>query len=234
MAQILIHDLFEELSQENQRLLHRLKSFEEMHELFENYRQLMIALNANCICDQSIGHKKTFNSLETKYTAIDNRLKTLKTSRTATNTEHMTTKTSNIGTHYPKHIHIRRVVRRIEFKKSETKPQEMAKRVHKVVETETEDQFVDTSRDNRVNCESIGVEPNETISGAKGKRFRPKVFCCEYSGCGKGFREKGELVAHIRLKHTNERPFACDECTRRSPSSGTSKSTNGSTKRKRH
>ncbi|CAG2165369.1 unnamed protein product, partial [Oppiella nova] len=134
----------------------------------------------------------------------------------------MTTKTSNIGTHYPKHIHIRRVVRRIGFKKTETKPQEMAKRVHKVVETETEDQFVDTSRDNRVNCESIGVEPNETISGAKGKRFRPKQLLTEHhlrhrqlrqyqcDECDSAFVTKNGLKGHKQYRHSDERPYGCD------------------------
>ncbi|CAG2182829.1 unnamed protein product, partial [Oppiella nova] len=53
--------------------------------------------------------------------------------------------------------------------------------------------------------------------GAIGETSREKRHCCEYSGCGKRLRDRYALVAHIRLKHTNDKPFACNECHKTFP-----------------
>ncbi|CAG2110912.1 unnamed protein product [Medioppia subpectinata] len=55
------------------------------------------------------------------------------------------------------------------------------------------------------------------ILAANGKRFRPKSYICEYIGCDKRFTESDFLLAHIRVKHTKERPFVCDVCHKTFP-----------------
>ncbi|CAG2118437.1 unnamed protein product, partial [Medioppia subpectinata] len=52
---------------------------------------------------------------------------------------------------------------------------------------------------------------------AKGKPFRSKHFMCEYIGCEKTFGESEKLLAHIRVRHTMERPFGCDVCHKTFP-----------------
>ncbi|CAG2165371.1 unnamed protein product [Oppiella nova] len=37
-------------------------------------------------------------------------------------------------------------------------------------------------------------------------------FMCSWIGCDLRFRDNYALKAHIRLRHTNERPFACTDC----------------------
>ncbi|CAG2175463.1 unnamed protein product [Oppiella nova] len=39
-----------------------------------------------------------------------------------------------------------------------------------------------------------------------------KLHVCYWIGCAKSFQSNHLLVAHIRLRHTNEKPFKCDEC----------------------
>ncbi|CAG2116742.1 unnamed protein product [Medioppia subpectinata] len=55
---------------------------------------------------------------------------------------------------------------------------------------------------------------------ANGKPFRSKHFMCEYIGCEKTFGESETLLAHIRVKHTMERPFGCDVCHKTFPTEG--------------
>ncbi|CCK71805.1 Fzf1p KNAG_0I00130 [Huiozyma naganishii CBS 8797] len=43
---------------------------------------------------------------------------------------------------------------------------------------------------------------------------RPKVFKCQFEGCGKVFNRPCLLQQH-RSSHTNERPYVCDECGKR-------------------
>ncbi|CAG2122740.1 unnamed protein product, partial [Medioppia subpectinata] len=50
-----------------------------------------------------------------------------------------------------------------------------------------------------------------------GKPLRSKHFMCEYIGCEKTFGESETLLAHIRVRHTMERPFGCDVCHKRFP-----------------
>ncbi|CAG2121898.1 unnamed protein product, partial [Medioppia subpectinata] len=57
----------------------------------------------------------------------------------------------------------------------------------------------------------------KTILSANGKRFRPKNFICDYIGCDKQFDENENLLAHIRVRHTKERPFECDVCHKTFP-----------------
>ncbi|CAG2119048.1 unnamed protein product [Medioppia subpectinata] len=52
---------------------------------------------------------------------------------------------------------------------------------------------------------------------ADGKRFRPKPFICEYIGCEKRVVDYEQLLAHIRVRHTMERPFGCDVCHKTYP-----------------
>ncbi|CAG2119452.1 unnamed protein product, partial [Medioppia subpectinata] len=37
---------------------------------------------------------------------------------------------------------------------------------------------------------------------------------CSWIGCDQRFRDNYALKAHIRLRHTNERPFKCSDCTK--------------------
>ncbi|CAG2110913.1 unnamed protein product [Medioppia subpectinata] len=57
----------------------------------------------------------------------------------------------------------------------------------------------------------------KTILFANGKCFRPKNFICDYIGCEKQFAENEKLLAHIRVRHTMERPFGCDVCHKTYP-----------------
>ena len=38
-----------------------------------------------------------------------------------------------------------------------------------------------------------------------------KLVECPWPGCGKRFRQKGNMKTHYR-EHTGEKPFACDKC----------------------
>ncbi|CAG2110911.1 unnamed protein product, partial [Medioppia subpectinata] len=57
----------------------------------------------------------------------------------------------------------------------------------------------------------------KSIFSANGKYFRPKNFICDYIGCEKQFAENEQLLAHIRVRHTMERPFGCDVCHKTYP-----------------
>ncbi|CAG2119287.1 unnamed protein product [Medioppia subpectinata] len=57
----------------------------------------------------------------------------------------------------------------------------------------------------------------KTIVLANGKCFRPKNFICDYIGCEKQFTENEKLLAHIRVRHTMERPLGCDVCHKTYP-----------------
>ncbi|CAG2113007.1 unnamed protein product [Medioppia subpectinata] len=55
-----------------------------------------------------------------------------------------------------------------------------------------------------------GAKSGTTCTAATGRK--PKLHACDWIGCGKTFRDNLALTAHVRLRHTNERPFACDKC----------------------
>lgn len=63
-------DVFEELKQENRRLLNELIFAEKCINLLEKFRTNLKSFNNNCKCDETIEYKLSFNELETKYKFI--------------------------------------------------------------------------------------------------------------------------------------------------------------------
>ncbi|XP_054167624.1 oocyte zinc finger protein XlCOF8.4-like [Oppia nitens] len=53
------------------------------------------------------------------------------------------------------------------------------------------------------------------IGEQRRKRINKLNYSCEVVGCTKQFQRHEQLVAHIRNRHTNERPFRCDLCDTR-------------------
>ena len=67
-----VKDLFEELKDENNRLLNELKLTENLFNLFENYRKLLIEFTINCKCIQNIESNQVFSELELQYKRVFN------------------------------------------------------------------------------------------------------------------------------------------------------------------
>ncbi|CAG2112164.1 unnamed protein product [Medioppia subpectinata] len=164
-------------------------------DLFEKYRQFVISLNANCICPQNSGHKHTWNQLTHIYHTFTHDIKSFNTSLDAHPVpEDITSRDDN------KHS-VRQLIQ-TEDTRSESIVLKKTLNGNKA-KTTTKRKY--TKRD-----KTSDNWPN-------GKRFRPKVFVCEYTGCERRFRESEELVAHIRVRHTMERPFGCDVCHKTFP-----------------
>ena len=76
MAKLEVRDLFEELAEENDRLLNDLMISKKCIELMERYRKCLINFNDNCICDQNCEqNKREFNEIELNYKNIENEIK---------------------------------------------------------------------------------------------------------------------------------------------------------------
>ena len=72
MAKIEIKDLFEELSEENNRLLMDLMFSQKCIKFLENYIKCLISFKTNCICDQNIGNKLQLNNeLEVEFNRLN-------------------------------------------------------------------------------------------------------------------------------------------------------------------
>jgi len=72
LSQVFINDLFDELKEENNRLLNQLLFAQKCIKLFENYRNFLNSFCNNCKCDQNIRNKLTFNDLENQYKSVFN------------------------------------------------------------------------------------------------------------------------------------------------------------------
>jgi hypothetical protein len=71
-SKILINDLLEELTQENNTLFNQLLFAKKFIKLFENYRNFLNQLFIDCKCDQNIENKLKFNELENEFNTIFN------------------------------------------------------------------------------------------------------------------------------------------------------------------
>jgi hypothetical protein len=69
-SKILINDLLEELTQENNRLFKELLFAKKFIKLFENYRNFLNQLFIDYKCDQNIENKLKFNELENEFKTI--------------------------------------------------------------------------------------------------------------------------------------------------------------------
>jgi hypothetical protein len=71
-SKILINDLLEELTQENNRLFNQLLFAKKFIKLFENYRNFLNQLLIDYKCDQNNENKLKFNELENEFKTIFN------------------------------------------------------------------------------------------------------------------------------------------------------------------
>ncbi len=74
-SKILINDLLEELTQENNRLFKELLFAKKFIKLFENYRNFLNQLFIDYKCDQNIENKLKFNELENEFKTVFNNYK---------------------------------------------------------------------------------------------------------------------------------------------------------------
>ena len=65
-----VNDLFDELRQENRRLLRELSFAEKCIKLLERFRSNLKSFNNNCKCDETLEYKLNFNELETTFKFI--------------------------------------------------------------------------------------------------------------------------------------------------------------------
>jgi hypothetical protein len=74
-VKIEINDLFDELKEQNKRLLNELSFHEKCVQLLQSYRNCLNSFNTDCNCDQNIKNKFILNDLEIKYNSVFNRNK---------------------------------------------------------------------------------------------------------------------------------------------------------------
>ncbi|XP_054157444.1 zinc finger protein OZF-like [Oppia nitens] len=180
-VKILIKDLVQELSEENDRLLRELRYCRQLRQLFDKYRHLVFGFNANCLCNENTANKTQFNELEVLYDRV--------------------------------------VVERC-HQMDDNSDDKLMKKNTKSVNNDIVDNISDNNNNNNKNIKvKTRTKRRLKSSGEQTpkQRIRVKAFCCQWTACGKKFRESGELLAHIRLKHTNERPFMCSECPKTFP-----------------
>jgi hypothetical protein len=77
ICKILINDIFDELKEENKRLLNDLSLAQKRIKLFEKYRNCLNSFDNNCNCDQNIGNKLLFKNLEKEFECVFNSAKVL-------------------------------------------------------------------------------------------------------------------------------------------------------------
>jgi hypothetical protein len=65
-----IRDLFDEMKDENNRLLAQIDFLNKCFLLFEKYRNYLKVLSNNCKCDQNIENEVLFNNLENEYKSL--------------------------------------------------------------------------------------------------------------------------------------------------------------------
>ena len=76
MAKVVINDVLEELSEENDRLLRELRFSQKCIQFLEKYRKCLVNLSAKCSCGQTVATNRDIQSLDDQYntyhTFIDN------------------------------------------------------------------------------------------------------------------------------------------------------------------
>ncbi|XP_054167590.1 zinc finger protein 91-like [Oppia nitens] len=73
MANVVIMDVLEELSEENQRLLSELIYCQQLREMFDKYKHLVNSLQTNCVCIENNELKTQFNEIDVKYIELKTR-----------------------------------------------------------------------------------------------------------------------------------------------------------------
>ncbi|XP_054167594.1 zinc finger protein 91-like [Oppia nitens] len=205
MANVMIKDVLDELSEENQRLFDELRYCQQLMEMFDKYRHLVKSLQTNCICIENIGLKTKFNELEDQYMTIKSmKIYDNKKLKTQSDDNHNDNNNDN------------------NCNKSDDECDNNDNNNYTVT--------VDTSADSVMNepikrCRGRPKKSMIVLSLAKQKRVEKqlksvndrKVYKCDYTGCEKCFNNKQRLKIHLRVKHTNDRPFKCDKCDKTFP-----------------
>ncbi|CAG2117873.1 unnamed protein product, partial [Medioppia subpectinata] len=74
-----IHDLLDELSDENKRLLDELKFAQKYIEFMQNYRKCLLVYKRKCVCVQTIDNKPIVQRLESSYEDIKTQIQRMRT-----------------------------------------------------------------------------------------------------------------------------------------------------------
>ncbi|XP_054167593.1 zinc finger protein 836-like [Oppia nitens] len=238
MAIVLITDVLDELSEENQRLFSELRYCQQ---LIDNYRHLANSLQTNCVCiENNVLLKTQFNEIDVQY----NELKSRRQNKSYDNSSNAKKSVDNnksddyLLSERPsiKRQFIKRMIKtttttsttsghqmidksNIEMKANEEiLSGDITVNKHVIQDITNISDSTEALAKKLMSVSESGPKVAKTrpkpkrVRPKQRKRNRQKKYFCQWTGCSKGFRYNSELIGHERLKHTGERPYQCLEC----------------------
>ena len=235
ISKLIINDLFNDLKEENTRLLNDLKICQKF---MENYRKLLLNFNENCICNQNIGNKTELNKLENYYKNFaekqtKHRLITEEIFNENNNQLLIENKTNLLN----------------DSNDIKEESNYLTEKSDKIIESDSD--FCPVSDDNKEETNDFMIDINEGINSDwdsdycpdsedikdnkknhflrvktnvstnidfEYKKIRDKkgkcFYVCQWTGCGHKTTKRVHLLSHLRNKHTNEKPFKCLICNK--------------------
>ncbi|XP_054167599.1 uncharacterized protein LOC128964968 [Oppia nitens] len=223
---LLIKDVLDELNEENQRLFDELRYCQQLMEMFDKYRHLVNSLQTNCVCIENNELKTQFNEMDVKYIE----LKTRYTTDHRMNVQKLSDDKSSdqlIDRPRIKRQYIKRKIKttsdtlvKSQIRKKYNKQKNLKTINQKIDDNCCDDRVGDKITDKPINDNDCDIVVNKTSSSSSSSSSPVMKYRCHWEGCGKCLYDRQKLVAHIRVKHTGERPYRCDKCDKTYPMKG--------------
>ncbi|CAG2115057.1 unnamed protein product, partial [Medioppia subpectinata] len=227
-----IHDLLDELSDENKRLLDELKFAQKYIEFMQNYRKCVLVYKRKCVCVHTIDHKPIVQRLETRYDDIKTQIQRM---RIQSDADCSDSEVKSVAKRKQNNSLIALInafnpsVNSVTINDNQSSGGEDSGDDYNPIADDFELNYYPVLEpNNKKSTNTVGKQSTHrsahtsgrlTPSGqTKGKdtfyqyRKADGKIKCQWTGCRLYFVKPNHMWRHYRSKHTTIRPFKCPQC----------------------